>query len=174
MTDHYAVVNPEALQPVVTPDDITPEGYVCPQCGKAFDSANGTRRAPLGSPPGEGDMPRVRREVLWRRRPGSPPGSGAQRPGARNRTASRKLCPECGKTITAKDLSRHRRDVHGVDLPKRGRPPKPKDPDLTVDDLFTATLGMLFPKGVIPVSKLEPLFRWREDTRRMLDEVASG
>ena len=53
-------------------------------------------------------------------------------------------------------------------------PPKPKDPDLTVDDLFTATVGMLFPKGVIPVSKLEPLFRWREDTQRMLDEVAGG
>ena len=167
MTDHYAVVNPEELRPVETPQG----PFTCDVCGLEFKNQGGLsvhRRShePKQSCPECGEM--------------FQPGPGMSRHRQANhglakieRKVDRKVCPECGKAIIAKDLLRHRRDVHHVDIPK-GPQGRSKEPALTVDDLFTAAVGMLFPKGVIPVSKLEPLFRWREDTQRMLDEVSGG
>ena len=98
------------------------------------------------------------------------PGMGVHRRAAhgQGKQTRRKACPECGELHSSKDMARHRR-THGVEPPKRGRPPK--SPEWNVDDIFAATVSIMWPNGEIPVTAVMSLIRWREDTQRMLMEV---
>ena len=60
----------------------------------------------------------------------------------------------------------------GAKHTKQGRPAK-TDPDISwkVEDIFTAILGTLFPRGAVPVSAIPALITWRDDTQRMLEKV---
>ena len=103
-------------------------------------------------------------------------------------------CPECGDLfIGQQGLGRHRQAVHGIagkrtltHPPKKApTPKKPVAPQPTsviptfehtdigdwLDDIFTATVTLLFPDGTVPTRDLDALIGWRDDTRRMLTEV---
>ena len=41
-----------------------------------------------------------------------------------------------------------------------------------MDDVFNAVVGLLFPRGVIPITALTPLLRWRHATDILLEEVS--
>ena len=168
MTDHYAVVNPEELRPVVA----APEEYRCDECGKVFDNAQGlsghksvhTRSEKQPCPecgamyhPGPG-MARHRQTTH-----GVPKGTRSSHPDRRV------ACPECGKEIRSKDLQRHRRNVHNVRVRKPAQ--VQSQPEWNVDDIFSSVVSLMWPTGDIPVKAVMSLVRWREDTQRMLMEV---
>ena len=101
VTDHYAVVNPEALQPW-TPT--TPHGGLrlrrVRQGVHRANAVGGHRRQPTGqggSAPSAGDVPSG--GPAWRAT-----AQHAPRAWASNGPRRRKPCPECGKAITAKDI----------------------------------------------------------------------
>jgi hypothetical protein len=48
------------------------------------------------------------------------------------------------------------------------------DGDLSVDEIFDAVVGLLFPGGAVPTKTMTSLLRWRDSTQRLLDEVNGG
>ena len=109
------------------------------------------------------------------------PGMGVHRNAAHTgsgRRSRRKSCPDCGKLIGTKDMARHRRDIHGMEPLRRGRPPgvpnRPKAPpmaSLTADEVTSATAALLWPNG-IPHDKLTALMQWHQQTEQFLSEVS--
>lgn len=189
VTDHYAVVNAEDIQP--RPVQTKPP-FVCEICSRTFktQSALGVHFRTHGSAkepcpecgqeffPGPG-MSRHRQAYHGAAKlNGEPPkkggNEGAQPP------PSKRICPECHKPISSKDLMRHRRRVHGyTDGATTTSTSKtvalPDDDDgLNVDEIFDAVVGMLFPRGVVPITALVPLLRWRHATDELLIEVHRG
>jgi hypothetical protein len=75
--------------------------------------------------------------------------------------AAKQQCPECGGLYA--HLPRHMRNVHGGQ--------NVQSSDLTVDDVFEATVKLLFPGGKVPVEALQALLTWRDQTSAMLDTV---
>jgi uncharacterized C2H2 Zn-finger protein len=103
------------------------------------------------------------------------PGMSAHRRAAHADKPKRpkKLCPECGKAISAKDLARHIRTVHGEEPKPVGRPSKlPRRTEWEVDDIFNTVVGLMWPGGNVPVDAFLPLIHWREATAKMLVEVS--
>ena len=182
MTDHYAVVNPEDLTPVQTAQG----PHTCELCQRTFQTAtalgvhfrsHGTNKQPcpdcgLEYYPGPG-MSRHRQTAHGAAKAN---GQAAKSSVAMPAKGRRKACPDCGKLIGSKDMARHRR-LHVGRAPEAPAPVQAVEHepvDLTEDDLFTAAIGMLFPNGQIPVAKVEALFKWRDATRRMLQDVYGG
>jgi Zinc finger, C2H2 type len=185
MTDHYAVVNAEDLQP--GPGTNVAGPVTCEICQRAFATpaalgvhfrSHGSNKKPcpecgLEFFPGPGMSRHRQAHHGVAKVDGQAPkkGGGGVKP-----PKAKKLCPECGKAISAKDLLRHRRQVHGYTPGKitaSGFVPEPAD-DITEDDVFNAVVGLLFPRGVIPITALTPLLRWRHATGILLEEVNRG
>lgn len=95
-------------------------------------------------------------------------------------------CPDCGRMfVPGPGMGVHRHSAHGgkskrSSKPKRvegrgpGRPPRPSVADLTAEDIFDTVVGLLFPRGTVPINALTPLLRWRHATDEMLIEVRDG
>jgi hypothetical protein len=93
-------------------------------------------------------------------------------------------CPECGKRyVPGPGMGVHRHAAHGSGPTRKRRKPappskhgpgRPPKVDITVDDIFEAVVGQMFPRGNVPVVALLPLLRWRHATDEMLIEVLHG
>lgn len=99
------------------------------------------------------------------------------------------VCPVCHNPVVSSNMRRHL-STHDLSLPDlpRGRKPVATDeglPPVTrrtkavhdpipLDGLVMAVLESLFPKGLIPLSALEPVSRWREATEKFLQEISLG
>lgn len=96
-------------------------------------------------------------------------------------------CPVCYRGIASYSMRRHLAQVHDLDLGplprgrslrgrKDGAAPlrrtKAASSSIPVDGLVTTVLEYLFPKGMIPLSALEPLTRWRDATEKFLREIS--
>ena len=96
-------------------------------------------------------------------------------------------CVNCGKRFKPGiSMARHRENVHGIISDRRAVALKkkskkeasftateeiPDNLDWKADDIFQATLNILWPNGVVPIHALLPLIQWREDTRAFLEKV---
>lgn len=185
MTDHYAVVNTEDLPPQPLPVQTQPP-FVCEICAKTFQTSaalgvhfrtHGSNKQPcpecgIEYYPGPG-MSRHRQAahgaVKADGKPAKKGWSSKDKPPIR-----RTLCPDCGKEISSKDMARHRRTVHGKQPRKATTVAAVTAEDISVDDVFDAVVGLLFPRGVIPITALTPLLRWRHATDILLLEVNGG
>lgn len=165
----------------IIPDEVpTPDGapYVCQECGQTFDNPNvygghisSAHKTRVPCPdcgrmftPGPGLSHHI--TVAHKRPSGAVPFS-----------KQRRDCPECGANIRAKDMNRHRRDVHGAKIP--GRPPGSKssvklttrsEAPLVAEQIVRAACSLIWPDG-IPPEKLEPVLRWHAQTASFLLEV---
>jgi hypothetical protein len=82
-----------------------------------------------------------------------------------------KDCSICGKVIRSKDMARHLRQVHPAPLKLASSNGTALEP-LSSEDIFDSVIGLLFPRGSIPITALTPLLRWRHATDIMLEEIA--
>lgn len=182
MTDHYAVVNTEDLLPQPLPVQTQPP-FVCEICAKTFQTSaalgvhfrtHGSNKQPCPECgieyfPGPG-MSRHRQAhhgvAKADGRPAKKGGGGV--------VGDKKICPDCGKSIRGKDLLAHRRRMHDYTPTKAKTVAAVTAEDISVDDVFDAIVGLLFPRGVIPITALTPLLRWRHATDEMLLAVNGG
>lgn len=181
MTDHYAVVNPEDLEPVAKAGP----PFACELCDRTFQTStalgvhfrtHGSQKKPCPDCgveyfPGPG-MERHRQAKHGANKlNGEVPKKGG---GGVKLPSPKKICPECHRPISSKDLARHRRTQHGYVQTPAPVLTAVSDDALTEDDVFNAVVGLLFPRGVIPITALTPLLRWRHATGVLLEEVTRG
>ena len=159
--------------PIVTERD-RPNPYVCQVCGREFTSAQG-----VGAHQGSHYAKKVPCEFCGKEYMNGA-GMGRHLSTAHNvsdRPQSykdqRKECAECGKTMRAKDMARHMRDVHKKKpevkpLPRAAITPKPEP--LTADQIVKAAAAMLWPTG-IPHDQLDALMVWHRQTVAFLSQA---
>ena len=156
--------------PVVTERE-QPKQFVCKVCGREFSSAQG-----LGAHQGSHS---AKKELCAHCGQEFMSGAGMGRHlstahGINNRQLyknQRKDCPECGRNVSAKDLARHRREVHGLEAKaSKVKQVKVKPDPLTADQIVKAAAAMLWPKG-IPHDQLDALMVWHRQTVAFLSQA---
>ena len=149
--------------------------HVCDQCGREFESAQG-----LGA---HQASHLAKKELCAHCGQSFMSGAGMGRHlstahGVNNGKSlyrnQRRDCPECNKSVRAKDLARHLRDVH-----KKGPAAKPRNQEarkatlpepLTAEQITRTAAQMLWPEG-IPHDKLDALMMWHQETVEFLSQV---
>ena len=159
------------ITPIVTERERS-SPYICDKCGREFTSAQG-----LGAHQGSHYAKKVACEFCGKE---YMIGAGMGRHISTAHNVSdrpqpykdqRKACVECGKTMRAKDMARHMRDVHktGAEAKPRSKPEPTPEP-LTADQIVKATATMLWPKG-IPHDQLDALMVWHRQTVAFLSQA---